>query len=70
MLAGTAVRCRDRSAWPAESLGRARRVAAAAQENWRRRRSGSPWKSSGKVTGAVHTDDVLDRIFSRFCVGK
>jgi len=24
----------------------------------------------GKVVGAVYTDDVLDRIFSRFCLGK
>ena len=24
----------------------------------------------GKVVGAVYTDDVLERIFSRFCVGK
>ena len=24
----------------------------------------------GKVVGAVVTDDVLDRIFSRFCIGK
>ena len=24
----------------------------------------------GRVAGAVYTDDVLDRIFSRFCVGK
>ena len=24
----------------------------------------------GKVAGAVYTEDVLDRIFSRFCVGK
>ena len=24
----------------------------------------------GKVAGAVYTDDVLDRIFSRFCIGK
>jgi tRNA modification GTPase len=24
----------------------------------------------GKVTGAVFTEDVLDRIFSRFCIGK
>lgn len=24
----------------------------------------------GAVTGAVHTDDLLDRIFSRFCIGK
>jgi tRNA modification GTPase len=24
----------------------------------------------GKVTGAVYTEDLLDRIFSRFCIGK
>ena len=24
----------------------------------------------GKVAGTVYTDDVLDRIFSRFCIGK
>ena len=24
----------------------------------------------GRVVGAVVTDDILDRIFSRFCIGK
>jgi tRNA modification GTPase len=24
----------------------------------------------GKVTGAIYTEDLLDRIFSRFCIGK
>jgi tRNA modification GTPase len=24
----------------------------------------------GSVVGAVYTDDILDRIFSRFCIGK
>jgi tRNA modification GTPase len=24
----------------------------------------------GAMTGAVYTDDLLDRIFSRFCIGK
>ncbi len=24
----------------------------------------------GKVLGAVYTDDILDRVFSRFCIGK
>ena len=24
----------------------------------------------GRITGAVYTDDILDRIFSRFCIGK
>jgi len=24
----------------------------------------------GEMTGAVYTEDLLDRVFSRFCVGK
>jgi tRNA modification GTPase len=24
----------------------------------------------GALTGAIHTDDLLDRVFSRFCIGK
>jgi tRNA modification GTPase len=24
----------------------------------------------GEIVGAVYTDDLLDRIFSRFCIGK
>ena len=24
----------------------------------------------GEMTGAVYTNDLLDRIFSRFCIGK
>jgi tRNA modification GTPase len=24
----------------------------------------------GRVVGAVYTDDILDRIFSTFCIGK
>ncbi|HVJ82223.1 MAG TPA: GTPase [Planctomycetia bacterium] len=24
----------------------------------------------GEIVGAVHTDDLLDRVFSRFCIGK
>jgi tRNA modification GTPase len=23
-----------------------------------------------KIVGAVYTDDILDRIFSKFCIGK
>ena len=26
--------------------------------------------SLGEMVGAVYTDDLLDRIFSRFCIGK
>ncbi|NDG46708.1 MAG: tRNA uridine-5-carboxymethylaminomethyl(34) synthesis GTPase MnmE, partial [Flavobacteriia bacterium] len=24
----------------------------------------------GEITGEIHTDDLLDSIFSRFCIGK
>jgi tRNA modification GTPase len=24
----------------------------------------------GEIVGAVYTDDLLDRVFSRFCIGK
>ncbi len=24
----------------------------------------------GEITGAISTDDILDRIFSEFCIGK
>jgi tRNA modification GTPase len=24
----------------------------------------------GEMVGAIYTDDLLDRIFSRFCIGK
>jgi len=24
----------------------------------------------GKIVGVVFTDDILDRVFSRFCIGK
>ena len=24
----------------------------------------------GEVLGAVYTDDILDRVFQRFCIGK
>ena len=24
----------------------------------------------GHIVGAVYTDDILDRIFSKFCIGK
>ena len=24
----------------------------------------------GKILGTIYTDDILDRVFSRFCIGK
>ncbi len=70
VLAGTAARCRDSLRLTTESLRRARRVAAAEQEELAAAEIRVALDELGKVTGAVYTDDVLDRIFSRFCVGK
>jgi tRNA modification GTPase len=71
VVAGTAVRCRESLRLAAASLRRARQIA--------RRGTGEELLAAevrvalselGKVVGAVYTDDVLERIFSRFCIGK
>jgi tRNA modification GTPase len=71
VVAGTAARCRESIHHADESLQNARNLA--------RSKSGEEFIAAeirtaldelGKVVGAVYTDDVLDRIFSRFCVGK
>jgi tRNA modification GTPase len=71
VVAGTALRCRESLRLAAASLKRARRIA--------RRGTGEELVAAevrvalsevGKVVGAVYTDDVLERIFSRFCIGK
>ncbi|MCE9604124.1 MAG: 50S ribosome-binding GTPase [Planctomycetia bacterium] len=67
----TAVRCRD-------SLRRAAEALAAASSACRSQ-SGDEIVAAelrlaldelGQVAGTVYTDDILDRIFSRFCIGK
>ena len=60
----------SRSGWPAQCLRRARSVAAAGQEELAAAEIRVALEELGKVVGAVYTDDVLDRIFSRFCIGK
>lgn len=71
VVAGTAARCRDSLRLTAAALERARQLAA--------HRLGEELVASelrvgldelGRVVGAIYTDDVLDRIFSRFCIGK
>jgi tRNA modification GTPase len=70
-LAGSAARCRD----SLDRAGRALEAAAAALE------AGAgdelvavdlrqALDELGKVVGAVVVDDILDRIFRRFCIGK
>jgi tRNA modification GTPase len=70
-VASTAARCRESLRLAAESLTRARDVAGD--------RGGDELIAAeirtalvelGKVVGTIYTDDLLDRIFSRFCIGK
>lgn len=71
VVAATAVRCRESLRLAGESLERAHEIA--------RRQAGdeliageirAALSELGKVVGAIYTDDLLDRIFSRFCIGK
>ena len=71
VVASTAVRCRDAVESMLDSIRRARRL--------NRAEAGDELVSSeirvalehlGQMVGAVYTDDVLDRIFCRFCIGK
>jgi tRNA modification GTPase len=71
VVAGTATRCRESLRGATECLERGRALIDC--------RGGDELVAAevrlaldelGKVVGAVSTDDVLDRIFSRFCLGK
>jgi tRNA modification GTPase len=70
-VVGTAARC-------GQSLSRAREAVTAAIE-LTQNCEGHEFVSAelrsvaqclGEVTGAVYTDDILDRVFERFCIGK
>jgi tRNA modification GTPase len=70
VVAATAVRCRESLRLAAQSLQQARSVAATGQEELAAVELRVALVELGKVVGAVYTDDILDRIFSRFCIGK
>ncbi len=70
VVAGTAAQCCESLRLANESLHRARQLTAASQEELAAAEIRAALDELGKVVGAVYTDDVLDRIFSRFCVGK
>ncbi len=71
VVAGTAIRCRDSLRSAAEGLDRARRaVVDTVGEEIVAAEIRIALDELGKVVGAVCTDDILDRIFSRFCIGK
>jgi tRNA modification GTPase len=71
ILGTTAARCRESLARCRESLTRA---ASAAESGMGDEIVALELRESlehlGRVLGTVYTDDILERIFSRFCIGK
>jgi tRNA modification GTPase len=70
-VAATAARCRESLIAASQCLASARRHASAtAEEELVAAELRDALHEIGLVVGAVYTDDILDRIFSRFCIGK
>jgi tRNA modification GTPase len=71
VVAGTAARCRD-SLQRAESglAGAIAALDASVGEEFVAGEIRVALDELGRVAGAIYTDDILDRIFSRFCIGK
>ncbi|MFO0819271.1 MAG: tRNA modification GTPase [Pirellulales bacterium] len=71
VVAGTAARCRDSLERARESLRAARDlVIHGGGDELVAVEIRVALDELGRVVGAVHTDDLLDVIFSRFCIGK
>lgn len=71
LLGTTAARCGESLAGANSALERA--LALARQESDQELLAielREALEDLGKIVGAVYTDDILDRIFSRFCIGK
>ena len=67
----TAVRCRRSLESGIESLQRAWGVVDQDEgDEFASQEVREALQAIGEVTGEVHTNDLLDRIFSRFCIGK
>lgn len=71
VVASTAARCRGSLRQAAEALAAARElVESGGGEELLATHLRAALDELGQVVGAVYTDDILDRIFSRFCIGK
>jgi len=67
----TAIRCSASLQAAAASLAAAAELATSgASEEWIAAELRLALDELGQVVGAVYTDDILDRVFSRFCIGK
>jgi tRNA modification GTPase len=70
-VAATAIRCHESLRLAAECLARASEIAATAGgEELIAAETRAALTELGKVVGTIYTDDLLARIFSRFCIGK
>jgi tRNA modification GTPase len=70
-VASTAARCRESLALAAAALCRAIAAAEeAAGEEFVAAEIRAALDDLGQILGTIYTEDILDRIFSRFCIGK
>ena len=67
MLPNTALRCRETLISASDSLLRARELSDSALVALEIRNA---INQLGLIDGTIHTEDILDSIFSRFCIGK
>jgi tRNA modification GTPase len=71
VVASTAIRCRTSLQAAAAALSAAADLATnGGGEEWVAAELRLALTELGEVIGAVYTDDILDRVFSRFCIGK
>ena len=70
VVGATAARCRESLRLASDCVDRARRVAASGQDDLAATDIRLALNELGRVTGAVYAEDVLEHIFSRFCIGK
>ncbi len=71
VVPATAVRCHEALGRSASALARARALAeAAAGEELVAAEVRAALEDLGRILGTVYSEDLLDRIFSRFCIGK
>jgi tRNA modification GTPase len=71
VVGATAVRCRDSLRRAEDALAEAHRVASSRRgDELVAAELREAINELGRVAGVVYTDDILDRIFSRFCIGK
>jgi tRNA modification GTPase len=71
LLGSTAARCRDSLRQALAAIQQARRLSGAdAGDELISVELREALDHLGQIVGRVYTDDLLDRIFSRFCIGK